>query len=99
MNSMQKLKDLKMDILCDGHQGIIQPAKRALLYIQGFMEFGELVDQSVSEYRILEASSISSSQRWEDGGGLELIQNSELPGINNYQSSPNPSATFFSGTN
>ncbi|NVM36450.1 MAG: MBL fold metallo-hydrolase [Candidatus Lokiarchaeota archaeon] len=49
MNSMQRLKDLKMDILCDGHQGVIQPAKRASLYIQGFMEFNKNLHIAIEE--------------------------------------------------
>lgn len=36
--SMQKLLDLKADILCEGHFGIIQPAERVHEYIKGYMD-------------------------------------------------------------
>ncbi len=36
--SMQKLLDIKADILCEGHFGIFQPAERVEQYIRGFME-------------------------------------------------------------
>lgn len=36
--SMQKLLDLKADILCEGHFGIFQPAEKVYDYIKGYME-------------------------------------------------------------
>ena len=36
--SMQKLLDLKADILCEGHFGIFRPANRVHEYIKGYME-------------------------------------------------------------
>ena len=36
--SMQKLLDLKADILCEGHFGIFQPADKVYKYIKGYME-------------------------------------------------------------
>jgi len=36
--SMQKLLDLKADILCEGHFGIFQPAERVEDYIKGYMK-------------------------------------------------------------
>ena len=35
--SMQKLLDLKADILCEGHFGIFQPAEKVSNYIKGYM--------------------------------------------------------------
>ncbi|MFX0072142.1 MAG: MBL fold metallo-hydrolase [Candidatus Hermodarchaeota archaeon] len=35
--SMQKLLDLKADILCEGHFGIFQPAEKVERYIKGYM--------------------------------------------------------------
>ncbi|MBN1803580.1 MAG: MBL fold metallo-hydrolase [Candidatus Lokiarchaeota archaeon] len=37
-NSMQKLLDLKADILCEGHFGIIQPAKEVKRYIRDYKD-------------------------------------------------------------
>ena len=37
-HSMQKLLDIKADILCEGHFGIFQPAERVEQYIRGYME-------------------------------------------------------------
>lgn len=42
LNSMQKLLDLNADILCDGHEGIIKPAKKVSDYIQALMKFNQL---------------------------------------------------------
>ncbi|TFG05025.1 MAG: MBL fold metallo-hydrolase [Promethearchaeota archaeon] len=36
--SMQKLLDLKADVLCEGHFGIFQPAEKVEKYIKGYME-------------------------------------------------------------
>jgi glyoxylase-like metal-dependent hydrolase (beta-lactamase superfamily II) len=36
--SMQKLLNLKADILCEGHFGIFQPAEKVNKYIKGYME-------------------------------------------------------------
>ncbi|MEA4926118.1 MAG: MBL fold metallo-hydrolase [Syntrophomonadaceae bacterium] len=36
--SMQKLLDLKADILCEGHFGIYQPAAAVRKYIEGYMQ-------------------------------------------------------------
>lgn len=36
--SMQKLLDLKADILCEGHFGVFQPADKVYSYIKGYME-------------------------------------------------------------
>jgi glyoxylase-like metal-dependent hydrolase (beta-lactamase superfamily II) len=36
-HSMQKLIDLKADILCEGHFGIFQPAKKVKKYIEGYL--------------------------------------------------------------
>ena len=44
INSMQKLIDLRVDILCDGHEGAIKPAKRASAYINGFMNFNKYLN-------------------------------------------------------
>ncbi|MPN63429.1 hypothetical protein SDC9_211188 [bioreactor metagenome] len=35
---MQKLLDLKADILCEGHFGIYQPAAAVRKYIEGYMQ-------------------------------------------------------------
>jgi hypothetical protein len=35
--SLQKLIDLKADILCEGHFGIYQPANEAKSYIEGYL--------------------------------------------------------------
>ncbi|MFX1257545.1 MAG: MBL fold metallo-hydrolase, partial [Promethearchaeota archaeon] len=36
--SMQKLLELNADILCEGHFGVFQPAKKVYDYIKGYME-------------------------------------------------------------
>lgn len=36
--SMQKLLDLKAEILCEGHFGIFQPAEEVYKYIKGYMD-------------------------------------------------------------
>ncbi|MFX1392866.1 MAG: MBL fold metallo-hydrolase [Promethearchaeota archaeon] len=36
--SMKKLLDLKVDILCEGHFGIFQPAEKAYAYIKGYLD-------------------------------------------------------------
>ena len=35
---MQKLLDLKADILCEGHFGVFQPADKVYNYIKGYMD-------------------------------------------------------------
>ncbi|MFX0026057.1 MAG: MBL fold metallo-hydrolase [Candidatus Hermodarchaeota archaeon] len=42
LNSMQKLLDLNTDILCDGHEGAIKPAKKVSEYIQDLIKFNKL---------------------------------------------------------
>lgn len=37
-NSLQKIFNLKADILCEGHFGIFQPAEKVERYIRGYME-------------------------------------------------------------
>jgi glyoxylase-like metal-dependent hydrolase (beta-lactamase superfamily II) len=37
-SSLQKLIDLKADILCEGHFGVEQPAEAVRVYIQGYLE-------------------------------------------------------------
>ncbi|GAG66977.1 unnamed protein product, partial [marine sediment metagenome] len=37
-NSLQKLLNLKADILCEGHFGIYQPAGEVKRYIEGYIE-------------------------------------------------------------
>ncbi len=41
INSMQKLIDLRVDILCDGHEGVIKPAKKVSAYIHGYMKLNK----------------------------------------------------------
>ena len=36
--SMQKLIDLNIDILCEGHYGVIQPANEVSRFIKGHMD-------------------------------------------------------------
>jgi len=36
--SMQKLLDLKADILCEGHFGVFQPADKVYSYIKGYKD-------------------------------------------------------------
>ncbi len=36
--SMQKLLDVKADILCEGHFGVFQPAEEVYKYIKGYMD-------------------------------------------------------------
>ncbi|MFW9946006.1 MAG: MBL fold metallo-hydrolase [Candidatus Odinarchaeota archaeon] len=42
LDSMQKLIDLKADILCDGHEGAIKPAKKVSEYILDLIKFNQL---------------------------------------------------------
>ncbi|MFX0137981.1 MAG: MBL fold metallo-hydrolase [Candidatus Hodarchaeota archaeon] len=42
LNSMKKLLDLNVDILCDGHEGAIKPAKKVSEYIQDLMKLNQL---------------------------------------------------------
>ena len=36
--SLQRLTDIKADILCEGHFGIYQPAKEVEDYIKGYLQ-------------------------------------------------------------
>lgn len=38
LKSMQKLLNLNIDILCEGHEDIIKPAKKVTKFIKGYME-------------------------------------------------------------
>ena len=37
-SSMQKLLELKADILCEGHFGTFRPAERVERYIKGYLD-------------------------------------------------------------
>jgi glyoxylase-like metal-dependent hydrolase (beta-lactamase superfamily II) len=41
VNSIPKLYDLNIDILCEGHENIIQPAEKVLKFIKGYTKFNE----------------------------------------------------------
>ncbi|MFX0057168.1 MAG: MBL fold metallo-hydrolase [Candidatus Hodarchaeota archaeon] len=41
VKSMPKLYDLKIDILCEGHEKIIQPAEKVLKFIKGYVKFNQ----------------------------------------------------------
>ncbi|MFX0019519.1 MAG: MBL fold metallo-hydrolase [Promethearchaeota archaeon] len=49
LNSMQKLLDLNADILCDGHEGAIKPAKKVSEYIQDLMKFNQLSHMAIEK--------------------------------------------------
>lgn len=41
LKSMQKLLGLKIDIVCEGHEDLIQPAEKVQKFIKGYMNFNE----------------------------------------------------------
>jgi len=41
VKSLPKLYNLKIDILCEGHENIIQPAEKVLKFIKGYVKFNE----------------------------------------------------------
>jgi glyoxylase-like metal-dependent hydrolase (beta-lactamase superfamily II) len=49
IDSMQKIIDLNVDILCDGHEGAIKPAKKASNYVRGYMKFNEYLHIAVEK--------------------------------------------------
>ena len=49
LKSMQKLLNLKIDISCEGHEKIIQPADKVLKYIEAYMKFNENLNTVVLE--------------------------------------------------
>ncbi|MHA2430114.1 MAG: MBL fold metallo-hydrolase [Promethearchaeota archaeon] len=57
LNSMQKLLDLNADILCDGHEGAIKPAKKVSEYIQDLMKFNHLSHIAIEK-------DLSSAKAW-----------------------------------
>ncbi|MFX1496899.1 MAG: MBL fold metallo-hydrolase [Promethearchaeota archaeon] len=48
-DSMKRLKDLHVDILCDGHSGPIKPAKEVKDYINGNMKLNELIHLTIEK--------------------------------------------------
>ncbi|MFX1234578.1 MAG: MBL fold metallo-hydrolase, partial [Promethearchaeota archaeon] len=42
-DSMKRLEELEVNILCDGHSGPIKPAKKVSEYIKGYLKLNELI--------------------------------------------------------
>ncbi|MFX1418088.1 MAG: MBL fold metallo-hydrolase [Promethearchaeota archaeon] len=49
LKSMQKLLGLNIDISCEGHEDIIQPAEKVIKFIKGYMEFNKNLNTIVLE--------------------------------------------------
>ncbi|MFX1468764.1 MAG: MBL fold metallo-hydrolase [Promethearchaeota archaeon] len=49
LNSLTKLLDLKIDILCEGHEDIIEPAKKVQKFIKGYMNLNKFLNKIVVE--------------------------------------------------
>lgn len=49
LKSMQKLLKFKIDILCEGHEDLIQPAEKVLKFIQGYMKLNKNLNTVVIE--------------------------------------------------
>ena len=49
IKSMQKLLNLDIDILCEGHEDLILPAEKVQKYIKGYMKFNEKLNTVVLE--------------------------------------------------
>ncbi|UCC19195.1 MAG: MBL fold metallo-hydrolase [Promethearchaeota archaeon] len=65
LKSMQKLLELKIDISCEGHEHIIQPAEKVLKFIKGYMKFNKNLNivaiENPSDIKaLLEAAFVSN---------------------------------------
>lgn len=49
IKSMQKLLEFEIDISCEGHENIIQPAEKVLKFIKGYVKFNENLNNVVIE--------------------------------------------------
>jgi len=49
LNSMQKVIDLNVAIICDGHEGVIKPVKELSDYIQGLKKFNKFLHIVIEE--------------------------------------------------
>ncbi len=49
LKSLPKLISLNIDMLCEGHEHVIQPAEKVLKFIDGYMRFNENLNQVVLE--------------------------------------------------
>ena len=49
LKSMQKLLELKIDISCEGHEDLIEPAEKVLKFIKGYMELNKNLNIVVLE--------------------------------------------------